>query len=167
MITIKQVQTEQDYQTCLEIRRTVFIEEQNVPAEKEVDAFEKDSIHFLALVDKKPAATGRMRIKKSFIKFERIATLPAYRRQGIASKMLLKMQEVAQQDYPSYLMAMHAQKDAIPFYLKLGWIALGEIFYEAGIPHQLMIFPPKNTADLKCLTDPTTPPTILNYLKEL
>ncbi|QVL57617.1 MAG: GNAT family N-acetyltransferase [Simkaniaceae bacterium] len=140
MIIVKRVKTEEDYQTCLMIRRKVFVEGQKVPEREEIDAFEKTSIHFLAFYENEPAATGRLRVEKTFVKFERIATLEMFRGRGIASKLMQEMQRVAQKDYPIYQMMMHAQTEAIPFYLKLGWRPNGERFYEAGIEHQKMIF---------------------------
>jgi predicted GNAT family N-acyltransferase len=52
-----------DYQEALSIRRQVFIQEQRVPEEIEIDEFEKSSEHFLLVVAGIPAATGRLRKK--------------------------------------------------------------------------------------------------------
>jgi predicted GNAT family N-acyltransferase len=143
VITIKQVETEKDYQICLKIRRKIFIEEQNVPERMEVDEFEKEAIHFLAFYQSHPAATGRIRINKGFVKFERVATLEKYRGKGIASGLMQEMQKVAIERFPTYLPAMHAQVKAVSFYVKLGWVQVGELFEEAGIEHQMMILLPK------------------------
>lgn len=140
MIIVKEVKTEEDYQACLMIRRKVFIEGQQVPERKEVDSFEKEATHFLAFYQNKPAATGRFRIEKNAIKFERVATLEQFRGKGIATQLMQEMQRAAQKNYPSYQMMMHAQVEALRLYLKLGWAPEGERFYEAGIEHQKMIF---------------------------
>lgn len=141
MITVKQVETEEEYQAYIEIRRKVFIEEQRVSEREEFDEFEKEATHFLAFYKKEPAATGRTRKAKNFIKIERVATLEKFRGKGIASKLMLEMQKVAQRDYPTCQMIMHAQTEAIPFYLKLGWTPIGDYFFEANIKHQVMVFP--------------------------
>lgn len=167
MITVKHVQTEDDYQQCLDIRRKVFIEEQNISERDEVDSYEKEALHFLATLNAKPVATGRIRIKGSFMKFERVATLKEARGKGIASALMKEMERVSSEKHPAYLMAMHAQTSAIPFYLKLGWVAVGPIFVEAEIEHQLMIFPPKNNEELKCLSDPECPQAVLDYFSHL
>ena len=83
MITIKKVQTKKEYEIYLMIRKAVFIEEQYVPKDQEIDSFENSSIHFLAYYNKTPAGTGRLRIKEHCIKFERIATLKAFRGKGV------------------------------------------------------------------------------------
>lgn len=139
MIIVKEVKAEEDYQTCLMIRRKVFIEGQQVPEREEIDSFERESTHFLALYGQKPAATGRFRTENNAVKFERVATLEQFRGRGIATKLMQEMQRVAQENYPSHEMMMHAQVEALPLYLKLGWTPVGERFYEAGIEHQKMI----------------------------
>ncbi|NGX51480.1 MAG: putative N-acetyltransferase YjcF [Chlamydiae bacterium] len=166
MITVRELESEEEYQSCLQIRRAVFIEGQMVPEREEIDAFEKEAIHFLAYYKGEPAATGRMRIKKSFIKFERIATLKEFRGRGVATELMHEMQKTALERFPSYLPSMHAQTEAISFYLKLGWVQVGEFFTEAGIDHRVMILSPKIVETLKCLTDAATPQPILDFLLE-
>ncbi|MCB1116683.1 MAG: GNAT family N-acetyltransferase [Chlamydiia bacterium] len=138
MITVKQVETDQDFKSCLKIRREVFFREQNVPEELEVDEYEKTSIHFLALFNNTPAGTGRLRIVKEKVKFERISTLKEFRGQGIASKLMETMEAYAKKHYPTLPMTLDAQTLALEFYLKLGWTPVGECFYEANIEHQRM-----------------------------
>ncbi|NGX42036.1 MAG: putative N-acetyltransferase YjcF [Chlamydiae bacterium] len=139
---IFRVSSDEDYQRCLEIRRKVFIEEQGVDEDIEIDAHEKEAIYFLAEIPGTACATGRFRPYKQLLKFERIATLPEFRGKGIAKALMKTMQEVGYKEYPHHLQVMNAQEDAIPFYEKLGWVALGEPFFEAEIPHKVMIFPP-------------------------
>lgn len=135
-----EVKTKADYQSCLMIRRKVFIEEQQVSEKEEIDSFEKEATHFLAFYQNKPVATGRFRVQENCVKFERVATLKAFRGKGIATQLMEEMQRVSQEKHPSFQMVMHAQVGAFPFYLKLGWTFEGERFYEAGIEHQKMVF---------------------------
>lgn len=124
----------------LNIRRQVFILEQNVPEDLEIDEFEKSAEYFLLLVAGSPAATGRLRVKNNLIKFERIATLKEYRGQGLGKILMEAMLEFAQKKYSHLTPYMHSQLEAVPFYEKLGWRAQGEIFYEAEIAHQVMTY---------------------------
>lgn len=124
-----------EYQLALSIRRRVFVEEQNVPEEIEIDEYEKVCIHFLTFHDDLPVATGRLRVKGEFIKFERIATLPEARGKGIGRSLMLQMMKEVAENYPTLIPYMHSQLGASPFYKKLGWRQEGEIFYEAGIAH--------------------------------
>jgi predicted GNAT family N-acyltransferase len=126
------------YRSSLAIRREVFIHEQKVPEEIEIDEFESSCDHFLIYKENLPAATGRLRVKKSFIKFERIATLKKFREMGLASILIAEMTNYAHDHYSQLTPYMHAQLDVVPFYEKLGWVAEDEVFFEAGIPHRIM-----------------------------
>ncbi len=128
-----------DRERCIDIRKTVFVVEQGVPAEMELDEHEDESTHFLLTVNHVDAATGRLRIKNDYIKFERIATRQEYRGQGWGQKLLEFMQAYAEKHFPNHTPAMHAQTSAISFYTKLGWLPQGGIFEEAGIEHRLLI----------------------------
>lgn len=129
-----------DYAAALRIRREVFILEQKVPETIEIDEFESSSRHFLTVVGSGPVATGRLRVKDSYIKFERIAALQKVRGQGVGRHLMGAMLAFAQENYPQLQPYMHSQLDAVGFYEKLGWKPIGEIFFEAGIPHKKMIF---------------------------
>jgi len=130
---------DEEYPLCLKIRRQVFIEEQGVDEAIEIDAHEKEAIYFLARIEGVPVATGRFRVKGPHVKFERVATLPSYRGQGIATRLMEAMQKVVTNKYPELTPLMHSQKEVIPFYEKLGWEVAGEPFVEAEIEHQMMV----------------------------
>lgn len=129
-----------DYQLCLKIRRMVFIEEQKVPEEIEIDEFEKFCDHFLTFDEGCPVSTGRLRVKEEFIKFERIATIKEVRGRGFGKALMLSMMKEARLSYPNLSAVMHSQLEASAFYKKLGWKQDGDIFSEAGIPHIRMIY---------------------------
>ena len=86
------VRTPSEYEMALEVRREVFIEEQGLPASLEIDEHEKEAVHFLSLADGVPVGAGRLRLKKSYVKFERIATLKSCRGQGIGRLLMACMQ---------------------------------------------------------------------------
>ena len=134
------VENESEYLKALAIRKRVFVEEQQVPAELEVDEFEASCHHFLCYTEEKPAATGRLREKGVLIKFERIATLPEFRGLGLGLELMKAMQQFALTHYPCLLPYMHAQSSAIGFYQKLGWKQIGSNFMEAGIDHVAMTY---------------------------
>lgn len=141
-LNIKKALSELEINDAMMIRKKVFIQEQDVPVELEVDEFEAVSKHFIAYLDKAPVATGRMREFDGYIKFERIASLKSMRGKGFGKKLMSYMQDYAEINYPKYKLKMHAQETAISFYTQIGWISIGEIFEEAGIKHQLMMYEP-------------------------
>ena len=148
MIEVVQVLDERQYQQVLAIRRQVFVEEQGVPAELEIDAHESEATFFLALRDGEPLGTGRFRVKGPVLKFERIATLHVARGLGVGSALMRRMEDDGARMHPRHLQYMHAQASAVPFYLKTGWEKVGAPFYEAGIEHFVMIKPPTSRDDL-------------------
>ena len=155
------------YREVLAIRRRVFVEEQGVPAALEVDAYEREATFFLARLGGEPVATGRFRCKGSVLKFERIATLPVVRGQGVGAALMRRMEEEGARLHPRYLQYMHAQASAFSFYERIGWVKVGEPFHEAGIEHAVMIKPPAAAADvagLLCLTEDSVAPSVRAYV---
>ena len=126
------------YREVLAIRRTVFVEEQKVPAALEVDAYEDEACFFLVRVGGRALGTGRFRVKGTQLKFERIATLKEARGRGIGAALMRRMEAEAEARFPKLEPYMHAQADAVPFYEKIGWRRVGAAFFEAGIEHVAM-----------------------------
>jgi predicted GNAT family N-acyltransferase len=143
MIHVVKVETPDEYEEVLAIRRAVFVEEQGVPAELEVDEHESEATYFLALDEEGQAVgTGRLRLKDDVLKFERIATLKSVRGQGVGQALMTFMQGYAEEVHPHHRPYMHAQASAISFYEKIGWVTQGPRFFEAGIEHAVMVRAP-------------------------
>lgn len=126
-----------------DIRRRVFIEEQHVPEEIEMDADDAHAFHALAILDGKPVGCGRFvahgdEIKPGEVKIGRMAVLPNLRTHGIGREVLLFLMRVARErGYQRVI--LHAQLTAEGFYLKNGYTPVGEVFEEAGIAHRTMV----------------------------
>jgi predicted GNAT family N-acyltransferase len=125
-----------------EIRRRVFIEEQNVPEAIEMDEDDAHAFHALAILDGKPVGCGRFvahghEVKPGEVKIGRMAVLPHLRTRGIGRAILLFLMGVAtQRGYRNAV--LHAQLTAEGFYLKNGYVPIGEVFEQAGIAHRKM-----------------------------
>ena len=133
-LAIKVADWATDREQLSDIRRLVFIEEQKVPEDMEWDEFDSSSIHFLATQGDQAVACARL---KPDGQIGRMAVLPHYRNRGFGTQLLHFILQIAEQKHIDRL-TLHAQVSAIPFYEKLGFIAQGEVFYEAGIPHREM-----------------------------
>lgn len=120
-----------------EIRRVVFIEEQNCPPELEWE-FEEESTHFLAIYQNLPAGACRWRETKHGYKLERFAVLKEFRGRGVARSLITSVLE----DLPisANYIYLNAQIQAIPLYEKFGFVKEGDEFDEAGIQHFKMVF---------------------------
>ncbi len=137
MIKVVKVSEEADLEKVFAIRRVVFVEEQNCPPELEWEN-EDISIHFLAEYDNKAAGACRWRKTEKGYKLERFAVLQEFRGKGIASEMIRNVL----QDLPSdaNYIYLHSQITAMPLYQKMGFIAEGPQFEEAGIQHFKMVY---------------------------
>ena len=116
------------------IRETVFIVEQAVPAEIEIDEHDPVARHVLAFVDGQAVGTGRI---TSDGRIGRMAVLAAFRGLGVGRAILHALIDIGiTEDAPRLFLS--AQCHAIPFYEKAGFVAEGPIYEEAGIDHRRM-----------------------------
>jgi predicted GNAT family N-acyltransferase len=121
------------------IRRTVFVEEQAVPVEVEVDGLDGEAEHFLARLGSLPVATARARRTPKGWKLERVAVLAAQRQLGVGMALLRHVLDNAPPGVPVYV---HAQQAALGFWERVGFVAEGSSFEEGGIAHRWMRFVP-------------------------
>ena len=116
------------------LRKDVFIVEQNVPKDLELDEFDKDAIHVVAKKNNKVVGTGRMVLEKNRGRIGRIAVEKEKRKKGIGKQLMLSLEQEAQKRNLREIY-LHAQLNAKLFYEKLGYQPRGEVFNEAGIDH--------------------------------
>jgi predicted GNAT family N-acyltransferase len=119
------------------IRRLVFIEEQHVPEDIEMDADDAHAFHALALDGQRPVGCGRMLAHDGYVKIGRMAVLRERRGEGIGRSILTFLMDHAKQQGFGRAV-LHAQLTAEGFYLKNGYIPEGDLFEEAGIMHRRM-----------------------------
>lgn len=116
------------------IRRVVFIDEQQVPQDEEWDGQDPACHHFLAYLDGKPVGTARL-LPDGHI--GRVAVLAEARGAGIGGQLMAAAIATAQRaGHPQ--VALSSQLHALAFYERLGFIAHGEVFMDAGIAHREM-----------------------------
>lgn len=136
-LTIKIVQTPEEFDCCFAIRTTVFVEEQEVPLELEMDEYDAIATHFLLRDGETPLATARLLDKHGLAKIGRVAVLKEARGQGLGLLLMSAViEEALRRGFEESV--LDAQTYAIPFYARLGYVAEGEEFDDAGIPHFLM-----------------------------
>jgi predicted GNAT family N-acyltransferase len=131
------VHTHADFIKTLIVRGIVFMEEQKVCCEEEIDAHEFTAVHILGEVAGEPVAAARIRLLEDGAKFERIAVRPAYRGRGIGHDLVEYMIDVSLKNGVSRA-RMHAQAHLVSFYESHGFTVQGKPFEEAGITHLLM-----------------------------
>ncbi len=117
---------------ALPIRFTVFVDEQRVPAEMEIDDQDPLSVHAIARdAQGRALATGRL-LPDGHI--GRMAVLPAGRGTGTGSAVLTTLIDEARRRGHKQVV-LSAQTHAVPFYERHGFTCEGEIYDDCGIPH--------------------------------
>ena len=137
----KRITDDQDLQIALQIRKEVFVHEQGVPLEIEIDEYDTldgQCEHVLVYYNGEPVGTGRFRIIDGLAKAERICVLKPYRKFGLGRKVLDALEEIAIEKGFSQI-RLHGQTHVEGFYNKLGYQTLSDVFLEHDIPHVLMI----------------------------
>lgn len=137
-MNVKIVENLHELEEAYSIRKTVFVDEQHVPLEEEIDQFEDDATHFVLYNQNSPVAAGRFRVVDGFGKVERICVLKEARKTG-AGKAIMKEIERFALDQGIHRLKLNAQTQAIPFYARLGYEVVSEEFLDAGIPHKTML----------------------------
>lgn len=135
-VDIRDADWQRDGEQLRQVRRRVFIEEQSVPEEMEWDTEDQQAAHLLA-TDRDGRPVGTVRILSSG-RIGRLAVLAHRRGQGIGAALLRRALAVnSVRRWPAPFLS--AQTSALPFYVRMGFIATGEEFMEAGIPHRDMV----------------------------
>ncbi|MCB2154020.1 GNAT family N-acetyltransferase [bacterium] len=130
-----------DGEEARRIRLTVFVDEQKVPIEEEIDAIDPTAHHVLA-VDESGHACGTGRIfpdpkEPSHAHIGRVAVSASARGTGCGMAVLNSLIEEARR--AGYKRAvLSSQTHAMGFYERAGFRAYGDVYMDAGIPHRDM-----------------------------
>lgn len=136
-MTVKVVENQQELNDAFSIRKIVFIHEQQVSAEEEMDQYDDTAVHFVQYEDNQAIGAGRFRTIDGIGKVERICVLKEKRKTGAGKAIMQKIEEYAK-EHGFHLLKLNAQTHAIPFYTGLGYEIISEEFLDAGIPHRTM-----------------------------
>ncbi|MES5394822.1 GNAT family N-acetyltransferase [Bacillus amyloliquefaciens] len=131
--------TEKQLNDAFFVRKEVFVKEQHVPEEEEIDQFEDTSEHIVIYDGGQPVGAGRCRLKDGHGKLERICVMKSHRSLGVGVIIMRALEKAAAaKGADSFI--LHAQTQAVPFYEKQGYrVTSDEEFLDAGIPHLEMV----------------------------
>ena len=120
------------------IREEVFVVEQNVSLDIEFDEEDYSSLHYLLNYDNKSIGTVRLTKENDEYRICRVAIRKEFRGLGLGKKMIeLVEKEVFKLGIKKIF--LNGQVPSIPFYEKCGYESVGNVFFEANIPHKKMI----------------------------
>jgi ElaA protein len=137
---IRTCTTEAERAEAMRIRFAVFVEEQRVPAELEPDEYDVQAAHLLAVEGETgtPIGTARVVDKGGGVaKIGRVAVLAGYRGAGVGEALMRAALDRARRSGHT-VAVLDAQVPVIGFYERLGFVAEGAVFDDAGIPHRHM-----------------------------
>ena len=148
-VAVRRATTQEDLDTCLRLRWTVFIEEQSVPPSLERDEYDRlpvpgaarEPIHAIAELPSPwhaqpvPAGAGRITwLGDGLAKVQRMAVVDDARGKGVGAALLHFLEHQARAAGAKRF-TLGAQLTARGFYQKLGYGEVGEVFLDAGIDH--------------------------------
>ncbi|KAA0931747.1 GNAT family N-acetyltransferase [Streptomyces apricus] len=137
-----------DREACFAVRKEVFVVEQQVPEDLEYDAYDAGAVHVLAVrEDGRPLGAGRLLHGEAAAaknggdagvgSLGRLAVVRAARGLGVGAALVRGVEDAARARGLSGV-DLHAQTHAVGFYERLGYVAYGAEFPDAGIPHLAM-----------------------------
>jgi predicted GNAT family N-acyltransferase len=137
VIEVRPARDGEERSAALALRHEVFVVEQRVPVDDEVDGRDDRALHLVAVEDGAVIATCRLLSDGATATLGRMAVAASARRRGIASTLLHEAEERAREQRAQRL-ALSAQTGALTLYERAGYTAYGPRFMDAGIEHLMM-----------------------------
>jgi predicted GNAT family N-acyltransferase len=134
-MSVRVVTTDDEREDAFAVRRAVFVEEQGVPEDLEIDEHDPEATHFVAYDDGTAVGAARLRgVDDETAKVERVAVLAERRGEGWGRRLMDAVEATAREAGFDRV-TLHSQTHAADFYDYLGYERHGDVFYEADIPH--------------------------------
>ena len=149
--TIRVAQDESDRAAAYQVRYDVFVTEQQVPADLELDELDETADHFVAYDDQRSeraVGAGRLVVEPAgfadadpalgpVAHLGRLAVRPETRGTALGVALVAAI-EARAAERGLRVVALSAQTHALGFYERLGYTAHGPVFDDAGLPHRWM-----------------------------
>ncbi len=127
----------EDLEGVLNVRREVFIKEQNVDENIEMDGMDNLCIHISLKDEKGVFACSRIIEKYGDFYIGRVAVLKDYRGLGYGKKVVEETEKFLKCDFEKEVkeVFLNAQVQVMDFYKAIGYVEISDFFFEAGIKH--------------------------------
>ncbi|PKB68496.1 MAG: hypothetical protein BZY81_01860 [SAR202 cluster bacterium Io17-Chloro-G4] len=134
-LNIKQVESEEDMEAAIAVRFRVFVDEQSIPPEEELDEADATATHAIAVSDGSVVGTGRLVwADDGSAHIGRMAVDAPWRRKGVGGEILTFLEDFARKQGLTHSV-LHAQEYVKSFYAAHGYQQHGDTFLEVDIPH--------------------------------
>lgn len=137
LLTIKRVENRSEFEQAYRIRLEVFVKEQNVPEEIELDEYDAVADHVVAYRDGEPVGCGRVFLQEDYARIGRVCVLQKERKKGTGKLICEELIKIGKEK-GARKFVLDAQVRAKGFYQKLGFSVTSDVFMEAGIEHVRM-----------------------------
>ncbi|WP_380055252.1 GNAT family N-acetyltransferase [Falsihalocynthiibacter sp. SS001] len=127
-----------DIAACIALRMAVFVDEQGISVEEEIDDLDDAAVHLIAMDDGRPVGTARLLFSGETGKIGRVCVLQSHRGTGLGAELIEASIAYFRSRKNLKRAYLSAQVYAIPFYEKAGFAAYGAPYDDAGIPHRDM-----------------------------
>mgnify|MGYP000220978504 CR=1 FL=1 len=137
-IDVEVYRTDKPIHAAHEVRRSVFVEGQDVPEAHEFDGNDQEAILVVARVNNEVVGTARFRSPEPGVgNVEKVAVREAHRGTGVGRAIMERMDAIGREEGVSTL-SLHAQTHAEEFYEKLGYETVSDVYMQVDIPHVTM-----------------------------
>ncbi|RLF30041.1 MAG: GNAT family N-acetyltransferase [Thermoplasmata archaeon] len=139
-LEIRPIKNKEELLHIINIRKQVFVKEQQVPLHLEIDGLDTKARHIIVYLHGKPIGCARIRTEKEYVRLERIAIIKKYREKGYGKQLINYLINYCKHNMGAKNIRIHSQIHAADFYKKQGFRIIGKPFYEAGIKHIEMAY---------------------------
>lgn len=136
-VEVRRPRSDAEREAALALRRAVFCDEQGVSPTEEFDGRDAEALHLAAFTGDRLVGTCRLLFARDRARFGRLAVARDARRRG-AGAALLAAAEIEARAAGAALIVLHAQTRTRSLYDRVGYVARGDEFSEAGIAHITM-----------------------------
>jgi predicted GNAT family N-acyltransferase len=137
MVRISVVKTDKQREDAFAVRIAVFVDEQGISREDELDELDATAVHIVGYEDGVPVAAGRLVVEHDYAKIGRMAVLADHRGRGLGAEVLEALEQAGVERGIRHF-KLSAQLHAQGFYQSCGYTPVGDVYDEVGIPHIAM-----------------------------
>ena len=129
------VTSDKELKGAFKVRKQVFIDEQGISEDIELDGHDKEALHMVVKDGERVIGTARVLfLDNNQAKIERMAVLKPFRGKGIGREIISFLNKELRNKQIEQII-LHAQCSVSPFYKSCGFEETGLPFWEAGIKH--------------------------------
>jgi len=136
----KIISSEEELKEYFKIRNDIFVKEQNIFSESDIDEYDKDAIHIAAVENSSGKIVGGVRCynpEGDTWVGGRLSAAPGYRNGKVGYNLVrFAVESVKSRGCTKFL--AYVQPQNVKFFERLDWKSIGEMFIHHEKLHQLM-----------------------------